>query len=210
MQTGCTTFSIPGCRPRAPGLWEFLADLWFYPLLPATRAWALACAVAAQEQATGTIVTASLPLFTPPAPPAGVVKRPEGTLTRIFDLVQEIKKINACTDSMCVDLGIIGPEEAPPDFDELRPNLTAKRMADHVKLGWTWQGKRRFLDQCEIQVDRADGKGWQNLTFDTTPGSEDTHLMPLALTKWLYRAIYRVDDVRVGQWSEEKEVVAGP
>jgi hypothetical protein len=42
-------------------------------------------------------------------------------------------------------------------------------------------------------VDRADGKGWQVLTFDTTPDYTGTP------THWKYRAIYRVDDQQLGQ-----------
>ena len=33
------------------------------------------------------------------------------------------------------------------------------------------------------------------LTYDTTPGYTDTTPFPATLTKWKYRAIYRVDDV---------------
>ena len=62
-----------------------------------------------------------------------------------------------------------------------------------VEIGWTWQGYSKFLDQSEIQVDRADGKGWQVLTFDTTPDYTGTP------THWKYRAIYRVDDQQLGQ-----------
>jgi hypothetical protein len=60
-----------------------------------------------------------------------------------------------------------------------------------VQMDRGWQGLVKPLDQCELQVDRADAKGWVVLTFDTTP-------FPAALTKWKYRAIYRVDDPPVG------------
>ncbi len=66
-----------------------------------------------------------------------------------------------------------------------------------------------FLDQCELQVDRAGGKGFIVLTFDTTPGYTDTTPFPAALTKWKYRDIYRVDDHQVGQWSAEVSVNVG-
>jgi hypothetical protein len=106
---------------------------------------------------------------------------------------------------MGVDLSILSVAEERPDFLPLRSDLTAAG----VQLGWGWQGFGRFLDQCEIQVDRADGRGWTILTFDTTPGCLDTHPFPAALTRWKYRAIYRVDDSPVGQWSSEVSINVG-
>jgi len=59
----------------------------------------------------------------------------------------------------------------------------------------------------EIQVNR--GAGWQLLTFDTTPGYIDTEPIPATPTKWEYRAIYRVNDQRIGQWSAVVSVIVG-
>ncbi len=120
-----------------------------------------------------------------------------------------IKEIDTCGESLCTDLRIVGPESGPPDFDVLAPLLTLVLSGNAVKIGWGWQGFGKHLDQCEIQVDRADGKGWQVLTFDTTPGYTDTTAHPTALTQWKYRAIYRVDDEQVGQWSAEASIAVG-
>ena len=89
------------------------------------------------------------------------------------------------------------------------PNPSAIFLATGTQIGCGRQGLMKFLDQCEIQVDRADGKGWVVLTFDTTPDYLDTTPLPAALTKWKYRAIYRVDDHQVGQWSAEASVSVG-
>ena len=67
---------------------------------------------------------------------------------------------------------------------------------------WNWGGYTAYLDSCEIQVDRNDGKGFVLLAMDTTPGYTDTQAFPAAHTVWTYRAIYRVDDVQVGVWSQ--------
>jgi hypothetical protein len=151
----------------------------------------------------------SLPVHTPPALPDGVVARPAGALSRIFDLVAELKENDACPESICIELGILGSVEAVPDLTIARPDITAIVSAAGVQLGWGWQGLAKHLDQCELQVDRADGKGFVVLTFDTTPGYLDTTPFPTALTKWKYRAIYRVDDHQVGQWSAEVSVNVG-
>ena len=111
-------------------------------------------------------------------------------------LTTALKENNACTDSICSDLGIIGSEDGAPDYTTLTPTISGNK----VEIGWCWQGHGKFLDQCELQVDR--GTGWQVLTFDTTP-------FPATLTQWKYRAIYRVDDAQVGQWSAEVSIAIG-
>lgn len=153
--------------------------------------------------------TLNLPSFTAPALPDGVTARPAGALRRLFDLVAEIKENNTCTEPMRIDFGIVGSAEVAPDLATIRPEITATVTAAGVQLGWGWQGLGKYLDQCEIQVDRSDGKGWTVLTFDTTPGYLDTTPYPAALTKWKYRAIYRVDDNQAGQWSGETSVSVG-
>ena len=62
---------------------------------------------------------------------------------------------------------------------------------------------------CELQVDRADGKGFVILAFDTTPGYTDTTPFPATATLWKYRAIYRIEDAQTGQWSQEVSVMVG-
>jgi hypothetical protein len=49
-----------------------------------------------------------LPVFTAPALPAGVAAVPAGTLTRLFDLIAEIKENNAYTEAIGLDLRIVG------------------------------------------------------------------------------------------------------
>ncbi len=177
--------------------------------LPATKAWASACVQAVTQAQTGPGGPLTLPLFVPPELPDGVVPRDEGALNRVFDFVSEIKEVDACGPAVCADLRIIGPEQTGPDFATFRPDLNATATPAGVVLGWGWQGFSKFLDQLEINVDRLDGKGWQILTFDTTPNYTDTHPTPATLTQWKYRAIFRLNDLQVGLWSETVSVVVG-
>ena len=62
---------------------------------------------------------------------------------------------------------------------------------------------------CELQVDRADGKGFVALCFDTTPNYTDSTPFPATPAKWTYQAIYHVGDHRVGQWSKPVSVTVG-
>ena len=41
------------------------------------------------------------------------------------------------------------------------------------------------------------------------PGYVDTQPFPATPVKWTYQAIYRVDDSRVGQWSNPVSVTVG-
>jgi hypothetical protein len=47
------------------------------------------------------------------------------------------------------------------------------------------------------------------LTYDTTPGYVDTQPFPATPTKWTYKAIYRVGDAQVGQWSNPVSITVG-
>jgi hypothetical protein len=78
-----------------------------------------------------------------------------------------------------------------------------------VAIGWGWQGNSAFLDMLELEVDRNDSKGFVMLAFDTTPNYVDSAAFPATPTKWTYRAIYRLGDSRVGQWSAPVSVTVG-
>jgi hypothetical protein len=59
-------------------------------------------------------------------------------------------------------------------------------------------------------VDRGDGRGFGLLTYTITPGFTDPTPFPAAPVKWLYRAIYRVNDEPVGQWSKVTGITLPP
>ena len=184
--------------------------------LPAVRAWQKSCTNAAEQAQSGPgVALMALPVFNAPALPAAipasglpaVVPVVDGALERIFDCIGEIKRLAACTVAVQKDMGIIGAQQIGPDFATITPELKLKISGNQVFVGWDWRGFAKFLDQCEIQVNR--GTGWQPLTFDTTPGYTDTEAFPAALTEWKYRAIFRVDDAQVGVWSAEARIAVG-
>jgi hypothetical protein len=176
--------------------------------LPASRAWSQACTDALTEAQTGTGSSAQvLPVFTAPALPSGVSAVNPGALTRIFDLVQQIKDSGLCTDVMATNLGIVGAVDAPPDLSAVRPVLAAKVNGSEVDIKWGWGGHAGFLEACEIHVDR--GAGFSLLTIDTTPNYTDTQTHPGTKTIWSYKAIYRAADAQVGIWSAPVSVVVG-
>jgi len=64
-------------------------------------------------------------------------------------------------------------------------------------------------DALEIHVDRGDGKGFAFLAIDTVPGYIDTAPIPATPAVWKYKAIYRKNDERIGQWSAVVSVGLG-
>ena len=175
--------------------------------LPAGRAWALATTDAVTDALSGDGTTLMvLPVFTAPALPAGVVPVNTGALNRIFALVQAIKDSGKCSDTNATNLGIVGTAQTGPDLTTVQPVIAANIMGNQVNVKWGWGGNSAFLDSCEIQVDRADGKGFVLLTIDTTPGYIDTQPFPAASAKWTYKAIYRLNDAQVGLWSQTASV----
>ena len=184
--------------------------------LTAVRTWSQSCTDAANLAQTGTGGVQVLPVFSVPALPAGdppsipaTVPVALGALTRIFALVQVIKNSGKSTAEIDHDLQIVGSVAAGPDLSAIQPVLTAKVVGAHVAIGWGWQGNAAWLSSCEILVDRADGKGFNLLTIDTTPNYADTQPFPAAKAIWTYKAIYRQGDAQVGVWSQTVNVTVG-
>ena len=145
-----------------------------------------------------------------PALPDVVPAVAPGVEVRFRALVKQIKGSPAYNEAIGAALGIEGAEQAGPDYLTLKPNINASVSGTHVLVDWNWGGYSAFLDLCEIQVDRTGaGTAFAALAFDTTPGYTDTEPFPSAPTKWTYRAIYRVGDQRVGQWSNSVSITVG-
>ena len=150
---------------------------------------------------TGVPVVPTFPVAVTPVGP--------GIEIRFRALVKQIKASTDYNASIGQALGIEGTPQVGPDYATLAPVLGLSISGDRVNIDWGWQGYSAFLDQCELQVDRGDGKGMVLLAIDTTPGYTDTQAFPNAPAKWSYQAIYRVDDNRVGQWSSPVSIMVG-
>ena len=134
---------------------------------------------------------------------------PPGILTRFLLLVNVIKNHKSYTVPIGQILGLEGAQQTGPDLTTIQPVIDAAITGGHVAIGWGWAGNSAYLDLLEIQVDRGDGKGFNLLTYDTTPGYNDTAPFPAAPVKWTYKAIYRVGDAQVGVWSNPVTITVG-
>ncbi|MCG3147490.1 MAG: hypothetical protein PCFJNLEI_00930 [Verrucomicrobiae bacterium] len=136
----------------------------------------------------------------PPVFPASVPAVEPGIEGRFRALVKQNKAHPNWNTAIGEALGVEGAEQTGPDLTTIQPDITATIVGNHVEIGWGWQGFSASLDQCEIQVDR--GQGRILLAIDTTPGYNDTFPFPATPAKWTYWAIYRVGDQQVGLWSK--------
>ena len=141
--------------------------------------------------------------------PAAVTPVAPGIEARFRALVQSIKTSANYNPAIGQALGIEGAVQTGPNLATIQPVIDAVNSGSHVLVKWGWGGNRAYLDMCELQVDRSDGNGYVLLAYDTTPNYNDTQPFPAAPVKWTYRAIYRVGDTRVGQWSLPVSVTVG-
>ncbi len=136
-----------------------------------------------------------------PVFPTAVPAVAPGIEARFRALVQLIKANANYNETIGLALGIEGAQQVGPDLTTIQPVIDALIFGNHVNIKWGWGGNGAYLDLCELQVDRGDGKGFGLLAFDTTPGYTDTQPFPTTPATWTYRAIYRVGDNQVGVWS---------
>ena len=141
-----------------------------------------------------------------PVFPTAVPAVAPGVEARFRALVQLIKANSNYNETIGLALGIEGAQQVGPDLTSIQPVIDALIFGNHVNVKWGWGGNGAYLDICELQVDRGDGKGFGLLAFDTTPGYTDTQPFPTTPATWTYRAIYRVGDNQVGVWSQTVSV----
>jgi len=135
----------------------------------------------------------------PPAMAAPPTAVPPGIFARATSLAVIIKKKTNYTDADGSDLGIIGAEDTT-DVNLLKPILKLQLInGGQPEILWSKQG----TDGVEIYKDSGDGN-FVLLAIDTYPNYTDTTPLPAGATSavWKYKAIYRVNDSHVGQWSD--------
>ena len=135
---------------------------------------------------------------TPPVLAAAPAMVEPNIFGRITALVARIKAHPGYTEAIGQDLGIIGNEQAV-GFNAMKPVLNLTLQAGHPNVGWKKQG----MGSLEIHVDRGNGV-FAYLATDTVPDYLDTAALPAAGASavWKYKAIYRLNDEQVGQWSD--------
>ncbi len=143
------------------------------------------------------------PEWNVPAPPAV----PPGVVGRVRRLARFIRAQPGCTPEMEIVLGLRGRESTTRSVDEAKPKIEVVKRGEHMQVRWGWQGWRKKVNALDLEVDRLDGRGFLPLLTDPNPNAVDPEPLPETPQRWRYRAMYRKDDRRVGQWSDVVEVV---
>ena len=119
---------------------------------------------------------------------------------RLQEFTLKITSHYAYTITDGLQLGIITLEETPASWRAMfRPRLQVKKDRKGKPL-ISWEQQEGMI--VELQVDR--GLGWTFLAYDTQKCYIDNfELPPFEPALWSYRAIYKLEQKEVGQWSNE-------
>ena len=147
---------------------------------------------------TGKAVIPTLPILTPP--PGEPFLDVFGYLSNVITRIRIHKNY---TEAIGKALYIIPVQSLPVDPSAMQPVLNADFKGGHPRVLWAMHG----MDALELEADHGDGH-FSLLTIDMTPNHIDTTPLPPAGTVvlWRYRAIYRLRDEQVGNWSQGLEV----
>ena len=153
-----------------------------------------------RDGGAATVGWAVSPKLTEPTPPTVN----SGIIPRLSALVAHLKSHKNHTSAIGLDLGLIGTTTVV-DPSSWKPTLTAQNKAGHPIIGWT----KGAAAAIEIWVDRGDGAGFVFLTINTEPNTSDNQHLPAISAIWKYKAIYRLHDEQVGQWSDVLSITVG-
>jgi len=140
----------------------------------------------------------------PPTAPASPFPPVVGIFKRVSSIVNIIKSSLSYLESDGLDLGIEGAEQTALNTVEIKPVISLRLVAGgQPEIVWT-KGK---TDGLEIYVDRGTGK-FELYKVANKPNTIDKTTLPAVGVSqvWKYRAIYRLNDEQIGQWSDTVEI----
>lgn len=149
-----------------------------------------------------------LPLFTPPALPAGVTAVPPGAIQRIFAYVQTIKASPKYTEAIGLQLGIVGAEDAE---EHPVPEFTLKvergEGCECVKVMF-----KKFGRDGVVVWSRRGGGAWEKLGIDlNSPYLDERELLdPTQPEVREYKLQYYDDDAPAGDFTAVQSEKVGP
>lgn len=148
-----------------------------------------------RDGGSGSTLWPQPPALAEPVPPPGNA----GIVTRLYALRAYIVAQQNYTAAIGQETWLIGYAQTV-DPGSWKPVLSGQVKAGHPVLAWI-KGKASAL---EIWSDYGNGKDFSLLTISTSPNTTDPTPPPPSGTSVLrrYKAIYRLHDQQVGQWSD--------
>ena len=120
-----------------------------------------------------------------------------GIVPRLIALVSRLKTARNYNEAIGRDLRV-----TPDDW---KPVLDTRSVAGQPVIKWP----KGDADAIEIWADRDDGQGFRLATITSGTDYTDTSTRPASGAVWKYKAIYRLRDAQVGQWSGVVSVAVG-
>lgn len=154
-------------------------------------------------RASDVAITQAIPALVLPTAPTAVK---DGIETRFRELAARIKAAPNYTDAIGAQLGIVAEVASrTPDADAQPTILGLVTSGGKVVLQW----QRGDYDGIYVYR-KIDGGAYENVGVDTKPDWEDRRPLPATPQVWTYKIIYFMNDVEIGQFSDEASItVAG-
>lgn len=147
----------------------------------------------------GPIGTPAPPTPVAPVLPVAPTAVEPGIFQRVAKFVKRLKSHPNYTVNIGEDLGIEGPEHVV-DPQTMKPVLKGGLDANRPLIKWN----KGDADSIDIYVDRTLNDNYAYLANDSEPDYIDTYPLPggAVTATYRYKAIYRIGDEQVGQFSE--------
>ncbi|HMW53849.1 MAG TPA: hypothetical protein PK229_04325 [Rhodocyclaceae bacterium] len=127
-----------------------------------------------------------------------------GIIPRLTTFVTRLKTAPNYTEAIGQDLGLIGTVRVV-DPSVWQPAIATHTEAGRPVLAWSKGG----ADALEIWVERTPQGGFVALDISTDTRYQDDEPTPATPAVWRYKAIFRLKDEPVGNWSDVASVVVG-
>ena len=197
----------------APDVTASVADARFYQYasgdwLMATREFGPSATAALDELYSGSAGGFSLPVFTAPALPVGVVAVAAGALDRITAFVQTIKACPNYTEAIGIQLGIVGPEDsAEHDLPTFTLKVERGGGCECVRVAFKKFGRDGVVIYC-----RRNGGAWELLAIDLSSPYLDERalLVPTMPETREYRLQFYEGSAPTGDFTPTQSVTVGP
>ena len=176
--------------------------------LMATREFGPSATAALDELYSGSAGGFSLPVFTAPALPVGVVAVAAGALDRITAFVQTIKACPNYTEAIGIQLGIVGPEDsAEHDLPTFTLKVERGAGCECVRVAFKKFGRDGVAIYC-----RRNGGAWELLAIDLSSPYLDERalLVPTMPETREYRLQFYEGSAPTGDFTPTQSVTVGP
>ncbi len=148
-----------------------------------------------------------LPTFTAPALPSGVTAAAPGTLTRIFNLVAEMKLDSGFTETIGTDLGVIGQTATEKPVPKVTAALVQGSGCQCVRLTFA------KYSHMGVYIETRRGVGaWEFLAVDTeSPYLDERPLLAAGQPEVReYRVRFWDKGTPNGDWTDVVKVTVSP